>query len=62
MGVLFRYDDSGDDIVAAPVRRAGGAGVWRYDETSDYGSSDDNVSDSDSGDVECLCYGGCSLF
>ncbi|CAL1131723.1 unnamed protein product [Cladocopium goreaui] len=56
MGVLFRYDDSGDDIVAAPVRRAGGAGVWRYDETSDYGSSDDNVSDSDSGDVECLGY------
>ena len=37
MGVLFRYEDSEDDLVQPPVRRAGG---WRYDETSEPSGSE----------------------
>lgn len=45
MGVLFRYEDSEDDIVRPTVRRAGG---WRYDETSEpSGSESGSISSSE---------------
>ena len=47
MPVLSRYDDSEDDVVAAPARRSG---AWRYDETSD--SVRDSGSDSTDDDDE----------